>query len=269
MRFTKTQKTKRFTVREFGLFFIGILLSFSLAACNGQSLFATPTVSSSATPTATPTITPMPTFTPSPLADTTLPEGWRLDEYSTYDLNNRYGFPGFLHVLAEKYSFDKNSKYWSGYTFGLDPFLVNGHLIEVTNNVPDEGDWEIIVESDGEVVYQKVCEREKETFWWNVIAFWTYDSHWVVEHLCEGRYDVILDGQSLNEVNGYIDSFSAYLVSEKLFFFFYRGEQTGFYYDGHEYLLNYDEILYHHCCFAAEANPIFYDNKLFFYGEPW
>jgi hypothetical protein len=266
MSFTNTLKTKRITFRKLGLIITGLLLSFSLAACNGQSLFTTPTVTFTITPTitTTPTLTPMPIFTPSALADTDLPQGWRLDEYATGSSFNIYKDTGYYQMISEKYSFDFDSRYLAGFNYSLDPVLINGQLIQVANNVPDEGDREIIVKSDDNVVYYKVCHREEETFWWNLITFWTYEDHWVVEQLCEGKKDIIIDGQSLNDTKGYTDSFSGYLLSGKLFFFFYRGDQTGFNYDGKEYLLKYEIILYNYCCGISWANPEFYGDKVHF-----
>ena len=266
MTFTNTQKTQRITFRKLGLIITGLFLSFSLAACNGQSLFATPTETSTITPTitTTPTITPMPTFTPSALADTALPQGWRLDEYATGSSIYIYGYSELDKIFSEKYSFDYSSSYQTGFLYVSDPILINGYLIQVNHNVLDEETDEIVVKSNEDIVYYKKCQRDKTSYQGNLISKWTYEDHWVVEQLCEGRYDIIIDGQSLNNANGYNDSFSAYLVSGKLFFFYYRGDQTGFNYDGREYLLNYEKILYHHCCGISWVNPIFFGDKVHF-----
>ena len=110
------------------------------------------------------------------------------------------------------------------------------------------------------------CGPEVSAFGINLITYWVYENHWIVELICHGQPDIMLDGKFLNSMYGYSSSFSPYLISGKLFFFFERGDEVGFFYNGKEYLLNFDKISYYHCCGISELNPAFYQDQVMFMG---
>ena len=74
--------------------------------------------------------------------------------------------------------------------------------------------------------------------------------------------DIIWNGESLNELEGYQQSFGIHLLSGKLFYFFIRDDALGYYYDGAKYPLDYDRISYHACCSGGLANPHGLDDSM-------
>ncbi len=79
--------------------------------------------------------------------------------------------------------------------------------------------------------------------------------------------DIIWNGESLNELEGYQQSFGIHLLSGKLFYFFIRDDGLGYYYDGNEYLLEYDRISYHACCSGGLANPHGLEDSMVFFAD--
>jgi hypothetical protein len=252
------------------------LLSIIFTTCEATKPLSTATIAPSSTPpptltatrTSTPTQTSTPTylstFTPPPIATTLLPEGWRIDEYPTGQ-----SFPPFMGDFHDKYSFDWNTGFRTGFGTGQHYAFINGQVIQAKENLTTDSNnnitnINIIVNIENTPVFSVECDPKKTTFWERIISIWTFDNHWVLELFCAGRQDIILDGQSLNTTNGYSDSFSPYLISGKLFFFFKRYDKVGFYFDGSEYLLNYNDILYHYCCGIADFNPTFYKDQVHF-----
>ena len=261
-------------------FTILAFLVFIISACTGNvptsSVNITPTITAhinTTTPvvvaSSTPFFTSVPTLTPTitwlSTASTILPPDWKLDGYQ------EVGSYSFYAPLYEKYwvFWDRPYVHRTGYGWYPMPEYVelNGHKLRAIEIRKDQQITATIsVSIDNAPVLSIVCDNRKSEFWANLIAYWAYDNHWLLEYYCNETEDIILDGVSLNWANGYSNSFSPYLVSGKLFFFFKRGNQVGFYYDGKEYLLDFDDISYAYCCGIAELNPEFYSNKLTFMG---
>jgi hypothetical protein len=90
-------------------------------------------------------------------------------------------------------------------------------------------------------------------------GLWTYPGHWALEILLSTPEAwvglVFIDGQSLNEVHGYEESFGFQLLSDKPFYFYQRDGQIGLSYDGQETDLAYSGIPHYQCCSGAALNP--------------
>lgn len=67
--------------------------------------------------------------------------------------------------------------------------------------------------------------------------------------------DIYRDGESLNEAEGYDESFGFTFLSGKPFYLFERNGKFGYSFDGVEYSLPYTDIWHHRCCSAGLANP--------------
>ena len=67
--------------------------------------------------------------------------------------------------------------------------------------------------------------------------------------------DILMNGDSLNELNGYAESFGLHLVSGKPFYFYVRDGVYGYVYNGIETTLDYTDISHYGCCSAGVANP--------------
>lgn len=111
-------------------------------------------------------------------------------------------------------------------------------------------------------------------------GLWTYNDHWVLEvaHV-SGQNDpqdgeesavsgqIIRDGVSLNEENGYEESFGFQLISGRPFYFFREDGQIGFSYAGQQVRLGYSQIPHYGCCSGAELNPVSAKNMVAFFAR--
>lgn len=70
-----------------------------------------------------------------------------------------------------------------------------------------------------------------------------------------GGGDIFMNGESLNALNGYDESFGLHLVSDLPFYFFSRDGSYGYVYQGVETPLDYSNISHYGCCSAGLANP--------------
>ena len=111
-------------------------------------------------------------------------------------------------------------------------------------------------------------------------GLWTYDDHWVLETVSLSQQNnpqsdvksawfgqIIKDGVSLNQENGYEESFGFQLLQGKSFYFFRREGKIGFVYDGQEVMPGYSQIPHDECCSAADLNPIHAENMLAFFAQ--
>ncbi|MFN2112075.1 MAG: hypothetical protein ACK2TT_03055 [Anaerolineales bacterium] len=107
-------------------------------------------------------------------------------------------------------------------------------------------------------------------------SLWSYDGHWVLEilysedEIWQGR--IYRDGQLLNDTENYLDAFGFQLLGGKPFYFYQREDGLGYYYDGQENPLPYQEILHYGCCSASTLNPQPAENMVAFYahtGDDW
>jgi formylglycine-generating enzyme required for sulfatase activity len=104
---------------------------------------------------------------------------------------------------------------------------------------------------------------------------WSYDSHWIVEFIRvfpgpdgdQFSGYVVQDGQNLNEVCGYEETFNFALLDGRPFYFFQRDGKIHIHYDGQEIATGYDAIPHYHCCSAAVLNPSTSPNMVWFYAK--
>jgi len=99
-------------------------------------------------------------------------------------------------------------------------------------------------------------------------SFIAWDDHWAVE--VEG--DVIIDGESVLQANGYDKAFNLRLIKGRPFYFFQKGGKVHLYYDGAVADQTYDEVIHYRCCEPAAFNPGTNDSMVWFWarrGEMW
>jgi hypothetical protein len=91
-------------------------------------------------------------------------------------------------------------------------------------------------------------------------GLWTYDGHWALEILFSdesawaGR--VFIDGELVNEVEGYDEAFGFQLLAGKPFYFYVRDGAVGYSYDGQGTDLGYSEVPHYRCCSESTLNPV-------------
>lgn len=111
------------------------------------------------------------------------------------------------------------------------------------------------------------------------------EGHWLLEiakttlQATPGAFDawvihgqVYQDGKSVNDRNGYQESFGSQLINEKPFYFFVKDGEIGFSYAGKPTLLGYDEVSHYQCCSGSALNPQRAQNMVSFFarkGATW
>ncbi|GAB4580609.1 MAG: hypothetical protein Fur0022_33510 [Anaerolineales bacterium] len=148
--------------------------------------------------------------------------------------------------------------------------LENGAIIQAELTY-EPGITHIEITQDGKEIFTaKAPVMANDTF----LGLWTLADHWWIEFmkLAETSFraftwgEIVQDGQSLNEINGYTESFGFQLMHGKPFYFFERDGQVGIVYDGQEIPLGYKRVLHHGCCSAASLNPMQYENMVGFFA---
>ena len=113
-----------------------------------------------------------------------------------------------------------------------------------------------------------------------VWGFWAVDNSWYLETATSNETqtegsnvinietlgDIYQDGESLNAREGYEESFGFQTLSGRPFYFYQRDGSLGYFYNGQEYPLGYDEIPHYGCCSGAAYNPIMAKNMVAFYA---
>lgn len=107
-----------------------------------------------------------------------------------------------------------------------------------------------------------------------------YDNHWVLEVAKEKTPiapniqpldsffsgEIFVDGQSLDQLHGYSESFGFQIMGDRPFYFYKRDGKTGISYDGQEIALGYDGVWHYGCCSGGELNPRMAQNMVGFFG---
>lgn len=190
-----------------------------------------------------------------------LPVGWKMDENPESKEEDKFFMPFY-----EKYGLSENMGHRTGYIWTARPERIPFNKGQLGVREIEELNSTIEVTMDKALIKSFECGPEVSAYGYNLITYWVYEDHWIVELICHGHRDIMLDGKLLNSTNGYTSSFSPYLVAGKLFFFFERGDEIGFFYDRGEYLLDFDEVSYAICCGISELNPAFYEEQVMFMG---
>lgn len=106
----------------------------------------------------------------------------------------------------------------------------------------------------------------------NLRGKWVSGDDWYVEiaHVeteSEEQFskgDIYKNGKSLNEEEGYDESFDFQILNGKPFYFFSKDGKIGFSYAGSETKLDFDDVSHHLCCSAAANNPRHYPRMVSF-----
>jgi formylglycine-generating enzyme required for sulfatase activity len=109
---------------------------------------------------------------------------------------------------------------------------------------------------------------------------WTYDGHWVVEFIeisqgpagDEGNGYLVQDGQDLNKLCGYDESFTFALLDGRPFYFFKQDGKIDMAYDGQRVPAGYDTVPHYQCCSGAALKPNTSLSLVWFYatrGKQW
>jgi putative hemolysin len=91
-------------------------------------------------------------------------------------------------------------------------------------------------------------------------GLWTYDDHWVLEtnlFLEDKPFNgqILVDGTSLNQQNGYEESFNFQTIEGRPFYFFRRNGRVDSWFDGREIPLGYEDVPHYLCCGDSGFNP--------------
>jgi hypothetical protein len=145
---------------------------------------------------------------------------------------------------------------WDG-TGDPPPVVANGET--VTLHV----DWrhrQLTVSSGGKAVYATTAPWS----WVDdpVKTFLSWREHWVLE----ANEQVIVDGQSLNQVLDYDSVFYWRLIQDRPFFFFCDGDTYGVSYDGQVLPYRYDDIVHYMCCEPAIFNAAGNETMVWFHA---
>jgi hypothetical protein len=113
----------------------------------------------------------------------------------------------------------------------------------------------------------------------NFRGLWVVGEQWFLEvaHVEENPADpnaaliiwgeIFTDGNSLNDQHGYDEAFNFQILDGMPFFFFSRGGELGYSYDGCETKLDYTDIPHDLCCSASAFNPLPAEKMVAFYAS--
>jgi hypothetical protein len=79
--------------------------------------------------------------------------------------------------------------------------------------------------------------------------------------------DIYRDGVSLNETEGYDESFGFAIMKGFPFYFFVRNEEYYYRYSGNDYALSYTHISHHMCCSGSLAEPRRLEDQVVFFAN--
>ncbi len=105
---------------------------------------------------------------------------------------------------------------------------------------------------------------------------WSYDNHWAIVLLDAEKDEadnwkqvnrVIVDGQDLNSVYGYQQSFQFAVLAGHPFYFYQKDGKIGISFDKAELPREYDEIPHYRCCSPALLNPGSSMNMIWFFAK--
>lgn len=118
---------------------------------------------------------------------------------------------------------------------------------------------------DGKLMYSSPTDSM-----WNQGSLLRYEDHWILwftDHISQSQ--VVQDGVLLNDQYDYDRAFSVFLLDEKPFFFFQRGNQFGISFNNQEILLPYSNIsLDKVCCEGGgRRNPRGTNSMVGFYAQ--
>jgi hypothetical protein len=139
------------------------------------------------------------------------------------------------------------------------------------------------VTRNGNVFFSTPIEAPGTTSAFRVLT--VYDDHWVFEiaqekalppntQLVDSFFagEIFVDGQSLNDLHGYDESYGFQTIHGRPFYFYKRDGKIGVSYDGQEIALGYDGVWHYGCCSGGALNPRMAQNAIGFFawrGDQW
>jgi len=142
--------------------------------------------------------------------------------------------------------------------------------------------------NDGQVINIKITQNGQSIFTKqspvltndSFHGLWSFGNHWFaeIENLNEGSFrshtkgEIFRDGQSLNGLNDYTESFGFQILHGKPFYFFEKFGRVGISYNSQDISLGYDRVLHYGCCSMGILNPKMYENMVGFFavrGDKW
>lgn len=221
---------------------------------------STPTLIYSIYPYPTPTvdikITPEPTITP-PLPvdlEKPLPNGLSIEEYKI----NR----DEVYAIESPVSVRHRNK--GGWYFWPKGGVIGNNLFRASNGITDDNSTMVIITYLNDQ-QQSVIDCGRSFEFGPLITAWTYHNQWIIQSYCHEKFDILWDGVSLNNSNGYQSSFGFQLMDGKPFYMFNRNNTVWLSYDGEEAKLDYDEVKLTYCCMSYHP-PQHYEYLITFYA---
>jgi hypothetical protein len=176
-----------------------------------------------------------------------------------------------LNGLTQIEVLGKNKDGW-GKTMPPNEFYDVGHgnlwvmeaneKLETLWGVTENGKVSAQVTRNGLLIFSKLIDPPGTTSPFRVLS--VYDDHWVLEiaqekiiqpntHLAGSLLasEIFVDGQSLNDLHDYVESYGFQTIHGKPFFFYYREDKIGFSYDGQEIPVSYEGVFHYGCCSAG------------------
>jgi hypothetical protein len=164
---------------------------------------------------------------------------------------------------------------------GRAPYLFAGdQLLSIERTSPAHQEILVSLYLDDELAYQSSMLSGAATYG-DMDGPWSYGGHWAIVLLDGKRKEdgqiapmnrVVIDGQDINTLHNYEQSFQFAVLDERPFYFYQREGRIGISFDGQEFAREYDEIPHYRCCSPALLNPHISMNMVRFFarrGEEW
>jgi hypothetical protein len=149
--------------------------------------------------------------------------------------------------------------------------------LEAVGGPAENGQVAAQVTRNGKVIFSKPIKTPGVTSEFRVLE--VYDNHWVFEIAQEKAIqpnnqevdsffagEIFVDGQSLNDLYGYDESYGFQTIHGRPFYFYKRDGKIGVSYDGQEIALGYDGVPHYGCCSAGALNPRMAQNIIAFFA---
>jgi hypothetical protein len=193
--------------------------------------------------------------------------------------------------LSQTQVLDKHKDLWEStlspheYNHGGDLWAIRGDIkLEPVWGPMDSGKLTAQVKRNGVVIFSTLIEPPGTMNPFRVLT--VYDNHWVFEIAQEKepippntqqvdsffKGEIFVDGQSINDLHGYEESFGFQTIHGRPFYFYKRNDKTGISFDGQEIDLGYDGVWHYGCCSGGALNPRTAQNIIGFFAwraEHW
>lgn len=253
-----------------------------ISSCNSNTSAVTPidiTIASPAVlPTATFTSTPEPTLTPS-ITPTNIPiptiSKTRINLSSELYVDENSSLDNLGEINHPNYSYFRNDVWGYVYNFEDEEWVITqpetcifpSSDFNCDSHVEDTlRAYYVQLWKDRELIYSLPVNFGVQPH-----TFLRYEDHWIFSfgNDWDNKGWIVQDGIILNDLYDYDTAFSLFLLDDKPFFFFQRGDQFGISFDNEEILLPYPNISFGPICCdnggAGHWNPRASNTKVGFY----